>query len=90
MWGSTVLNVMSKSTTFAAFQAHRRGAAPAWLWALAVVVFTLTSVQAATGGRETLWTHVPGAMVVTVGPGWVLGPAVGLRAGARRSAPVTR
>jgi hypothetical protein len=38
---------------------------------LAVAVFVLTFLQAATGGRETLWVHVPGAMVVTAGAVWL-------------------
>ena len=29
------------------------------------------STSAATGGRDTLWMHVPGAMVVTVGTVWL-------------------
>jgi hypothetical protein len=42
-----------------------------------VVVFGLTFVQAATGGRSTLWIHVPGAMVVTVGAAWVMVGSLG-------------
>ena len=34
---------------------------------LAVVVFAYTFLQAAWGGRSSLWIHVPGAMVLTVG-----------------------
>jgi len=77
--GAIVLHVASGLTLGAAFLAHRRGAAPTWLWLLAGVVFALTFVQASTGGRETLWIHVPGAMVVTVGSVWVLVVATGLR-----------
>ncbi|MEJ5943887.1 hypothetical protein WDZ17_01080 [Pseudokineococcus basanitobsidens] len=77
--GAVVLHVTSGLTAVAAVLAARRGAAPTWLWLLAVVVFGLTFVQAATGGRSTLWVHVPGAMVVTVGSVWVLATAVGLR-----------
>ncbi|MEJ5869079.1 hypothetical protein WDV85_15150 [Pseudokineococcus sp. 5B2Z-1] len=80
--GAIVLHVASGLTLVAAFLASRRGAAPTWLWVLAGVVFALTFVQAATGGRDTLWIHVPGAMVVTVGSVWVLAASTGLARGA--------
>ena len=79
--GAIVLHVASGLTLVAAFLASRRGTAPTWLWVLAGVVFALTFVQAATGGRDTLWIHVPGAMVVTVGSVWVLAASTGLARG---------
>jgi len=85
--GAIVLHVVSGLTAVAALLANRRAAAPTWLWMLALVVFALTFVQAATGGRETLWIHVPGAMVVTVGSVWLLVSAAGLRGRGRQ--PVT-
>lgn len=76
--GAIVLHVVSGLTLVVAFLASRKNLAPTWLWVLAGVVFALTFVQATTGGRQTLWIHVPGAMVVTVGSVWVLATAVGL------------
>jgi hypothetical protein len=69
--GAIVLHVLSGLTAIAAVLLWRRGAASVRLAVLAGVVFVLTFVQAATGGRDTLWIHVPGAMVVTVGAVWV-------------------
>ncbi len=48
---------------------------------LAGLVLLAGITQAATGGRETLWIHVPGAMVLTLGAGWLVGWAVTARAG---------
>jgi hypothetical protein len=69
--GAIVLHVLSGLTALAAVLLWRRGAVAVRMPALAAVVFVLTFVQAATGGRDTLWIHVPGAMVVTVGAVWV-------------------
>jgi hypothetical protein len=69
--GAVVLHLLSGLTALAAVLLWRRGSAPTWFAALATVVFVLTFVQAATGGRDTLWIHVPGAMVLTVGAVWV-------------------
>src|SRR5690242_20932570 len=68
--GAIALHVLSGLTAVAAVLLWRRGGAPVWLAGLAVVVFVLTFVQAAVGGRETLWIHVPGAIVLTVGATW--------------------
>jgi hypothetical protein len=69
--GAVALHVLSGLTAVAAVLHWRRSAAAAWPAVLAVVVFVLTFVQAATGGRDTLWVHVPGALVLTVGAVWV-------------------
>jgi hypothetical protein len=69
--GAVVLHVLSGLTAIAAVLLWRRGSASVRMAVLAGVVFVLTFVQAATGGRDTLWIHVPGAMVVTVGAVWV-------------------
>jgi hypothetical protein len=69
--GAVALHVLSGLTAVAAVVHWRRSAAAAWPAVLAVVVFVLTFVQAATGGRDTLWVHVPGALVLTVGAVWV-------------------
>ncbi|QXG77618.1 hypothetical protein KUM42_09040 [Modestobacter sp. L9-4] len=69
--GAIVLHVLSGLTAVAAVLLWRRGGCSVRMAVLAGVVFVLTFVQAATGGRDTLWVHVPGAMVVTVGAVWV-------------------
>jgi hypothetical protein len=69
--GAIVLHLLTGLTAVSAVLLWRRGGPPARIPALAVVVFLLTFVQAATGGRDTLWIHVPGAMVVTVGTVWL-------------------
>ena len=69
--GAIVLHVLSGLAAVTAVLLWRRGGPPARTAVLAVVVFALTFVQAATGGRDTLWVHVPGAMVLTVGAVWL-------------------
>jgi hypothetical protein len=59
----------------------RRDRTPPGPPSFGVVVFVLTVVKAATGGRSTLWVHVPGAMVLTVGAVW-------LRSGRSARSPV--
>ncbi len=65
--GAIVLHVLSGLAAIAAVLAWRAAVVPTWVAVLGVVVFAATFVQAATGGRESLWIHVPGAMVLTVG-----------------------
>jgi hypothetical protein len=78
--GAVVLHLLSGLAAVAAVLLWRQGGAPAWPAILAAVLFVLTFVQASTGGRDTLWIHVPGAMVLTVGAVWLavasFGPAV--------------
>jgi hypothetical protein len=78
--GAVTLHAFSGLAAIAAVLLWRRGGAPAWLAALAVVSFVLTFVQAALGGYETLDLHIPGAMVLTVAAVWLAvaswGPAV--------------
>ena len=70
--GAIVLHVVTGLTAVAA-AAHwyRTRTSPA-VAVLAAVVFVATFVQAATGGRDSLAIHVPGAMVLTIGAVWVL------------------
>jgi hypothetical protein len=70
--GAIGLHVFSALAAVAAALLWRRGAVPAVLPALATVVFAATLVQAAVGGRSTLWIHIPGAMVLTAGVVWLL------------------
>jgi hypothetical protein len=64
--GAVALHVLSGLTAVAAVLAWRRGA-PLWVAVVAGLVFVLSFVQAALGGRDTLWAHIPGALVLTVG-----------------------
>ena len=70
--GAIVLHVFSGIGALAALWLWRRHGAPLLLPALAVVVFAAGILQAAVGGRDTLWVHVPGAMVLTAGVVWLL------------------
>jgi hypothetical protein len=69
--GAIVLHVVSGLAAVLAVLLWRRGGPPTRTAVLAGVVFVLTFVQAATGGRDTLWVHVPGAMVLTAGAVWL-------------------
>jgi hypothetical protein len=69
--GAIVLHVVSGLAAVAAVLLWRRGAVPAWLALLAVVVFGFGFLQAALGGYQTLYVHVPGAMILTAGTVWL-------------------
>jgi hypothetical protein len=69
--GAVVLHVLSGLTTIAAVVLWRLRAAPVWPAVLSAVVFVLTFVQAYLGDEETLYLHVPGALVLTVGSVWL-------------------
>jgi heme A synthase len=56
----------------AAVALWRRGQASRAVAVLAVVVFLATFVQAAIGGYDSLYVHVPGAMLLTAGVVWLL------------------
>jgi hypothetical protein len=64
--GAVALHVLSGLTAGAAVLAWRRGA-PLWPAVVVGLVFVLSFVQAALGGFDTLWVHVPGAFVLTIG-----------------------
>ncbi|NMO88532.1 hypothetical protein [Actinomycetospora sp. TBRC 11914] len=70
--GAIVLHVLTGLLTIAAVAYWRGRGAPLWPAVLAAVVFVLTFVQAYLGDDETLYLHVPGALVLTVGSVWVL------------------
>ena len=70
--GALVLHVVAFLTAAAAFWLHRKAGAPVSLTVLAVVVFAAGFVQAYYGNRDTLWAHIPGAMILTVGTVWIL------------------
>jgi hypothetical protein len=80
--GAIVLHVLSGLAAVTAVLLWRQGQLPVTTMALAVVVFGYTFLQAYWGGYESLWIHIPGAMVLTVGVVWVL--FASLRRGAAR------
>jgi hypothetical protein len=69
--GAIALHLFSGLAAVTAVLLWQRACAPVRLAVLAVVVFALTFVQAALGGRSTLWIHVPGAMLVAGGTVWL-------------------
>ena len=76
--GALVLHVLSGLTAVTAVLLWRKGSATPRLAILAVVVFLFTFLQAWLGSHGSLRTHIPGAMLLTVGVTWVL--VAGLRA----------
>ena len=69
--GALALHVLSGLTAIAALAYWRLRGAPLWPGILAAVVFVLSFVQAYFGDRSTLYIHVPGAMILTIGAVWV-------------------
>lgn len=65
--GAIALHVLSGITTIAASALWRLRGAPPWAAVTALVVFVLSFVQAYFGGGRTLYIHVPGAMILTIG-----------------------
>jgi hypothetical protein len=69
--GAIVLHVVSGLAMLAAAALWRLRGAPLWPAVLAAVVFVLSFVQAYFGAGRTLWIHVPGAMILTIGAVWL-------------------
>jgi hypothetical protein len=69
--GAVVLHVLSGLTTIAAIALWRLRPAPLWPAVLSAVVFVLTFVQAYLGDDETLYLHVPGALILSIGSVWL-------------------
>ncbi len=65
--GAIVLHVLSGITMIAAFALWRLRGAALWPAVTALLVFVLSFLQAYVGARSTLWIHVPGAMILTIG-----------------------
>ncbi|HEY2224877.1 hypothetical protein [Actinomycetospora sp.] len=65
--GAIVLHVLSGLAAIAALAYWRLRGAPVWPGILAAVVFVLSFVQAYFGSGRTLYIHVPGAMILTIG-----------------------
>jgi hypothetical protein len=70
--GAVVLHVLSGLTTVAAIALWHVRRSPLWPAFLSAIVFVLTFVQAYLGDDETLYLHVPGALVLSVGSVWLL------------------
>ena len=77
--GAIVLHVVSGLAAVAAVVLWRQGVVSLALAALAVVVFAFGFLQAALGGYDSLYVHIPGAMLLTAGVVWLLVAAVRLR-----------
>ena len=77
--GAIVLHVVSGLAAVAAVVLWRQGVVSLGLAALAVVVFAFGFLQAALGGYDSLYVHIPGAMLLTAGVVWLLVAAVRLR-----------
>lgn len=77
--GAIVLHVVSGLAAVAAVLLWRQGVVSLALAALAVVVFGFGFLQAALGGYDSLYVHIPGAMLLTAGVVWLLVAVVRLR-----------
>lgn len=65
--GAIVLHVLSGIAMIAAFALWRLRGAALWPAVTALVVFVLGFVQAYFGMGSTMWIHVPGASILTIG-----------------------
>lgn len=70
--GAIVLHVLTGLLTIALVLHRRATRGPLWPAVLSAVVFVLSFVQAYFGGGQTLYIHIPGAMVLTIGSVWLL------------------
>ena len=69
--GAIALHVLTGLLTLAAFWYRRTSGGPWWPTVLGGVVFVATFVEASYGHGDSLWIHVPLALVLTVGTVWV-------------------
>jgi hypothetical protein len=69
--GAVVLHVLTGLLTIAVLVLWRTGGVPLWPAVLSAVVFVLTFVQAYLGDDSTLYLHVPGALILSVGSVWL-------------------
>ena len=70
--GAIAVHVLTGLTAIVAFLLWRATRGPLWPVVGAVVVFVASFVQAALGSNETMWAHVPGALVLMLGAAAVL------------------
>jgi hypothetical protein len=69
--GAIALHVLTGLMTVAAFLHMRASRGPWWPTAVSAVVFAATFVEASYGHGDSLWIHVPLALVLTIGTVWV-------------------
>ena len=69
--GAIALHVLTGLLTLAAVWYARVTRGPWWPAAVSGVVFAASFVEASLGHEESLWIHVPLALVLTVGIVWV-------------------
>ncbi len=70
--GAIALHVLSGVAAICAFFLWRKNQVGGGLLGLAVAVFVFGFIQAAIGGYDSLYLHVPGAMLLTGGVVWLL------------------
>jgi hypothetical protein len=70
--GAIAVHVLTGLTAIAAFLVWRTARGALWPTVLAAVVFVASFVQAALGDDETMWAHVPGALLLMFGSAAVL------------------
>ena len=70
--GAVAVHVLTGLAAISAFLLWRATRGPLWPVVVAVVVFVASFVQAALGSEETMWAHVPGALVLMLGAAAVL------------------
>ena len=70
--GAIGVHVLSGLAAVTAFLVWRATRGPRWPMVVAVLVFAASFVQAALGDEETMWAHVPGALVLMLGGAAVL------------------
>jgi hypothetical protein len=70
--GAIAVHVLTGLTAIIAFLQWRRVGGALWPTVLAAAVFAASFVQAALGHDETLWAHVPGALLLMLGSAAVL------------------
>ncbi len=70
--GAYGVHVFTFLVTAAAFWHYRRSSGPLWPTVLAGAVLVIGFVQAYYGNRDTLYIHIPGAMLLTAGVVWTM------------------
>jgi hypothetical protein len=70
--GAIVLHAFAALTAVAAFLLWRSSRASLWPTVLAALVFAATICQAALGDGGILYLHVPLALLLMLGSGWLL------------------
>lgn len=70
--GAYGVHVFTFLTTAAALWHYRRSGGPLWPTVLAGGVLVVGFVQAYYGNRNTLYIHIPGAMLLTAGVVWIM------------------